>query len=391
MGLTQEELAARIGQARERAGLSQAQLAERVGLTQSAISRIESRDRGIDSLELASIADALDVSVLDLLETEPLARDLRLAARLEEVTEPATVDRALNRVVDLIRLDRLLDDLDEPNVPTTEPQSVAMPPAAAAVVQGQRLAERARAKWSLGDDPLPRNLFNLIEDWSGIGVALEPLDEHVAGLCAHINGYALALIDSSAIVGRQRFTAVHELCHLLAGDGDRVTVDEKLFGRQSQAEMRANSFAAHFLMPAKAVLRYLRGREVDEEVAVELQYTFGVSLDALLWHLVNLDLVSKYRREHIHALGARGLAARHGYVAEWAAHAVERGIRRPPRRLYQRAVNAYARGKIGIEPIADLVGRRDTAAFRRELEDQGVIHDHRWWEGKPAAVIEDGS
>lgn len=391
VSLTQEQLAGRIAQARERARLSQAQLADRVSLTQSAISRIESGDRGIDSLELAAIADALDVSVLDLLEVEPLAADLRVAARLAEATEPGAVDRALSRVVELIRLNRLLGDLGEPDMPAMAPQSLTMPNATSAVMQGQRLSETARANWSLADDPLPPNLFNLLEDWSGLGMALEPMDEHVAGLCAHISGYALALIDSSAIVGRQRFTAAHELCHLLARDGDRVIVDERLFGHQSRVEMRANSFAAHFLMPARAVRRYLRGRDLNEEVAVELQYTFGVSLDALLWHLVNLDLLSTYRRQQIHRLGAGPLAARHGYVAEWAALEVQRGIRRPPRRLYQRAINAYAKGKIGIEPIADLVGRRDLTALRQELEDQGVTYDHRWWEGRPTPMNVDES
>lgn len=379
IALTQEQLGDRIGRARERVGVSQADLAARVDLTQSAISRIESGARGIDSLELAAIADALDVSVLDLLESEPVAQELRLAARLEETSEPAAVDRALNRVVDVVRLDRLLDELGEPERVRPSPPDLAAPRSGPAVRQGQRLAERVREQWSLGEDPLPSNLFSLIEDRSGLGVALEPLQERVAGLCAHVGDAAIALVDSSAIVGRQRFTAAHELCHFLLGDGDRVIVDERLSGR-SRVEMRANAFAAYFLMPAKSVRRYLRERSVDEEVAVELQYTFGVSLDALLWHLVNLDLLSDYQREHIYALGPKALAFRYGYGSEWARLEHERNVRRPPRPLHQRALAAYAKGVIGIEPLADLVGRRDLDALRRDLEDQGVVHDDRWWE-----------
>jgi transcriptional regulator with XRE-family HTH domain len=68
--------------------VSQGDLAERVGLTQSAISRIESGERSVESLELAKLAKALDVSVLDLLEERPLMEELLLAARAK-VSESA--------------------------------------------------------------------------------------------------------------------------------------------------------------------------------------------------------------------------------------------------------------------------------------------------------------
>lgn len=379
MVLTQERLGARIERARERAGLSQAELGARVELTQSAISRIESGERGVDSLELAALAETLGVSVLDLLESEPVAEELRVAARLDQASEPATVDRALNRVLDVVRLDRLLDELGEPERGPQDRTELDAPKSGQATQQGQRLAERVRKLWSLGDDPLPSNLFSLIEDQSGLGIALEPLQERIAGLCARVGDLAIALIDSSAVVGRQRFTVAHELCHLLLGDGEQVLVDERLTGR-SLVEMRANAFAAHFLMPAKAVRRYLRQRPVDEEVVVELQYTFGVSLDALLWHLVNLDLISENKREQIRAVGPKALAFRYGYDGEWNRLEHERNVRRPPRPVHQRALAAYAKGLIGIEPLADLVGRRDVDGLRRDLEDQGVVHDDRWWE-----------
>lgn len=380
MALTQGDLAGRIGRARERAGLSQAELGARVDLTQSAMSRIESGDRGVDSLELAAIADALDVSVVDLLEAEPLAEELRVAARLADVSQPAVAERAINRVLDVVRLERLLDELGEPGSASPDRPPLQVPSNRPPIEQGRRLAGRLRALWELGDDPLPPNLFSLIEDRTGLGVALEPLQEEISGLCARLDDVALAMIDSSMTSGRQRFTLAHELCHFLLRDGDRLLVDERLLGRRSAVEMRANSFAAYFLMPARSLRRYLREREVDEEVAVELQYTFGVSLEALLWHLLNLDLLSDYRRQRIQAAGAKTLAFRYGYETEWAQLEQERGQRRPPRPLHQRALRAYSRGRIGIEPLADLLGRRDLDAFRRDLEDHGIVRDERWWE-----------
>src|SRR4051812_38468818 len=183
MPLTQQDLGARVARARERLGLSQAELAERVDLSQSAISRIESGGRGVDSLELAAIADALDASVLDLLEAEPLAEELRVAARVEDFSEPAVADRAVNRVMDVVRLERLLDELGEPQSAAVDGPRLQVQGGRPAREQGRRLAERVRTLWELGDDPLPPNLFSLVEDRTGLGVALEPLQEAIAGLC----------------------------------------------------------------------------------------------------------------------------------------------------------------------------------------------------------------
>lgn len=61
----------RIAQARERAGISQAQLAERLGVTQPTVAYWERKAVNIRSDVLARIARALDVSTDELLGTKP--------------------------------------------------------------------------------------------------------------------------------------------------------------------------------------------------------------------------------------------------------------------------------------------------------------------------------
>lgn len=376
MELTQAFLGERILRAREKAGLSQGDLAERIGLTQSAISRIESGERSVESLELAKLAKALSVSVLDLLEERPLMEELLLAARAK-VSESAGLDRALDRVVNLVRLEQLVKEVNDDR---SRPQEDVLEPSEQGpIAEGQWLAQHMRALWSLDDDPMPNNFESLVEDLSGLSIALEPLSEQVAGLYACVDETAIALVDSSVPFGRQRFTVAHELCHFLLRDDDRLIVDERLSGR-SHAERRANAFAAHFLMPEDSVLRYLRGREPDGEVAIELVYTFGVSLQALLWRLFNLDLISKGRLRRIKETGLKTLSIRYGYGDIWQRLNAEQGVRRPPRHLRERATNAYDRGAIGIEPLADLLGRSDFDGLRRELEDQGIGERENWWE-----------
>ena len=384
MRLSQQDLGRRIARARDRAGLSQTELGEAVSLSQSAISRIESGDRGVDSLELAAIADALDVSVIDLLESRPLAEELRLAVRAQALEDVAALDRAIDRVVDLVRLDELLREHEHLEAESPQPPALAFVRRGRAVDQGRRLAELVRSEWDLDDDPLP-DLFNLVEDRASVFVVLEPLDGGLDGLCARTEERAVLLVDSSPLLGRQRFTAAHELCHWLLGDGDALIVDERLFGQAAVTEMRANAFAAHFLMPEPGLRRYLRDRPVDGSVATELQYRFGVSLDSLLWHLLNLRVIDENTRASLAQVGAKSLAYRHGYAAEWERFEGNRDTRRPPRALLARALEAYSQGWIGLEPVADLVGRRDIEALRGELEDYGITHDTRWWEATAPA------
>lgn len=376
MELTQAFLGERIARARQRAGISQGALAELVGLTQSAISRIEAGERSVESLELARIARELQISVLDLLEERPLMEELLLAARAK-ATESAGLDRALDRVVNLVRLEQLVKGPGEDRPRPLE--QVPAPNDLDAIGEGQWLAQHMRAVWNLDDDPMPNNFESLVEDLSGLSIALEPLSEQVAGLYACVDETAIALVDSSVPFGRQRFTVAHELCHFLLRDDDRLIIDERLSGR-SKTERRANAFAAHFLMPEESIRRYLRGREADDEVAVELVYTFGVSLQALLWRLFNLALISKGRLRRTQETGLKALSMRHGYGDVWQRLNAEQGVRRPPRRLRERATNAYDKGGIGIEPLADLLGRSDLEGLRRELEDQGIGERENWWE-----------
>lgn len=67
------EIGQNIRTARERQGLSLQELAKRVGGDASRLSRIETGERGIDSVLLFDLADALEVSVDSLLSTGRLA------------------------------------------------------------------------------------------------------------------------------------------------------------------------------------------------------------------------------------------------------------------------------------------------------------------------------
>lgn len=67
------------------------------------------------------------------------------------------------------------------------------------------------------------------------------IDHPVAGPCV--------LVNYSEDVWRQRFTALHEACHAFLDRGDRVVVSFAKWDSKDLVEIRADTFAAHVLLP----------------------------------------------------------------------------------------------------------------------------------------------
>lgn len=84
------------------------------------------------------------------------------------------------------------------------------------------------------------------------------------------------------------------------------------------AEMRANSFAAAFLLPATGIEEFLANRsiprnQVDAEQVVHLMYHFRVSYRATLWRLFNLSWITVDQRRQLEAISPSALARVLGY------------------------------------------------------------------------------
>jgi Zn-dependent peptidase ImmA (M78 family)/transcriptional regulator with XRE-family HTH domain len=389
--VSQHELGERVADARRRKGWTQGELAARVGLTQTSVSRIETGVRAVSSLELAELAEVLGVSVLDLLRAgqRPM---LAIAARLGHFRDPGAVDRALRRAEALIRLDELLDSILGPSPPEgaaplgeAAPRGGAVPPELGAVRrgevgrgpavdQGRRLAGAVREALRLGDGPLGP-LPEVLEERLRLDVDFSPLPEAVDGLCVSVGGRALVLVGSSKPSSRQRFTLAHELAHYLVDDLDPLYVDERGVRARSVAEMRANAFAAHLLMPEPGVRAAIEGFTDDAERAVRLALTFGTSVSAAAYQLGNLGLLPETVRDRLTQAGSRPLLMRYALPSDWQQDESGRGRLRPPSRLYRRATLAFRRGLIGLEPVAELLQRPDRDQLRQELEDAGLAPD----------------
>lgn len=104
----------------------------------------------------------------------------------------------------------------------------------------------------------------------GIGVhAFRPEDPSVSdGLSAMVDGKPHIFVSSLCSVQRQRFTAAHELGHVLLGHLGRVDlVNREPSSKDKPAEQEANVFASRILAPA-CVLWALDARTPEEIAAL---------------------------------------------------------------------------------------------------------------------------
>ena len=363
----------RIREARENAGLSQRALAAKLdGLDASAICRIERGERKVASDELYDIAEALRVTTGALLGVSARSGALVVAARLGAETRPEYLDHALERVAQILEMDDLLNRVSGPG-PTPGRQLRLTPTARTAVAQGKELAAGARKALGLGTAPVG-DLPALLEERLGAHVVAQPIEGDVHGICVNDGGVAVILVNSNDKWARQRYTLAHELCHLLCGDVDLYEVTSASTSPGSSRETRAEVFAADFLAPAEALHEVVGGRAIDAGVVGQLMDFFGMSFDAMCWRLLNLRYISKARMEQLREGGARTAVAAAALTSAFdeRARAVERVVR-PPTRLVRRAVEAYARGEIGVGVVATILGDSDVGVTRRRLEEQGIV------------------
>jgi Zn-dependent peptidase ImmA (M78 family)/transcriptional regulator with XRE-family HTH domain len=347
--LTREALARRIKSAIGASGLTQRSIADAIGLDGSALSRALKGERDFKTVEVALIAEKLGISVQSLLTDDGETPLVMLAAWAQRDATPA-VDEAVRRVQVMLDTNSLLSDLGYVSCA----ENIFDIPLGTAVAQGKLLANKVRVELGIGDNDLPAGLgdfADLLEHLLGVDVAFEPLPWGLDGLSVSSKGFRLALVSSRVQATRQRYTLAHELGHIVAQDSQDLLLDQNVFGVRSDIEIRANAFAAEFLMPG-AELRRSAGRgHLGEKEIADLLGRYRVSLDALAYHLHNTGIVNAAGRDRIRRMSSAVILLRTGRADELQA----RNEKRLPGNLLSRAVEAYSQAQISIRPIASLV------------------------------------
>jgi len=311
--------------------LTQDDVAAQLGISRGALGQFETGMKAPNSLHLVRLAEIYRRELGELLaeQFDEAARD-PLTALFRADTQLASDRERVAAVAECVKLCREFTNLetllgvDQERVYDVNYNTPPMRTRWDAIRQGERLAELERARLRLGEDPLT-NLAETLET-QGVRFIEMSLSENISGLFLSDAKYGPSIIVNDDHPARRRvFSCAHEYCHVLV-DRDRGGLVSRAENREELSEVRANAFAAAFMMPESGVRTFVRRlgkgeqsrsqlRAYDEAAVVEGQrrrephsqdiqvydvahiaHHFGVSYETAMFRLLNLKLVTEEER-----------------------------------------------------------------------------------------------
>ena len=294
----QENIAFAIRTRRESLGLSQKELADLLGFaSHQIVSDLERGRRDVKAWELAKIAEVLHLTLPSLMGLQGAERpEPRVFWRLgaETPDRPRREARLLERLDRYRRLERLVGVADHAEALP----EFSLSPDRSSFSHVNRLAGQTWRSMELGGRPA-FSLVGALEERFGVKIFFDDLGSGESAACVRGSDDAAILMNRNESPWRQRFSFAHELFHLVTWDsvmgawpdGDKEPT------WSNRLESLANVFAAALILPGDIVRAEFRSRFEEEEPTdtelVDMARSFGVSTEALLWRLKNLDLMSE--------------------------------------------------------------------------------------------------
>ena len=340
--LTAVQLGKNISLFRRRRGMSQKDLAARVNICIPPMNKIEKGRNYPSSPIIFRIAKVLGVAVEDLfaedtaqyvnrLSATPPASAACAEASPEYVTGDTEKDWHLRRMrvlrADVVRLgpseqaigDSLeeslgevadaflaLEDLCGVQKKARIPLRLAPPTTENGL---ERMANRVRSFLDVGEAVI-FDYLELLEN-AGLRVVFMPLPEEMKSLACYdrTSENVFLFVGAKMNVERQLFRLVYELGRIYlyaSGAKSLVSTGAKSIDGRLDAEHAARRFAAFFLMPTEAVHATVRQLGIGPngwtwDLLLRIKHRFGVSAEAFLYRLGELDLIAKEPAESFKA------------------------------------------------------------------------------------------
>lgn len=343
-----ESFAQRLKNARIMKGWSMEQLAEMMQppITKQAVHKYEHGRMLPDSNTLLALAKALEV------KPDYFFRPFRYQIEQVEFRKRNRLGkRRLEALKERVRdqVERYLEVEDFLNIAS----EFVSPLPAGRVSQGSEVEEKVdlvRTKWILGSNALP-NVIELLEDMEIKVVELDAEPEF-DGFSGWIDGsIPVIVVNRSLSIERKRFTAFHELGHLLLHFPDNMEEKEK--------ERLCHRFAGAMLIPRETFFKEIgkKRRNISLAELIPLKEEYGISIQALMRRALDLDVISSgvYRSFCVHISGNREEKNLGGYIGKEHSD-----------RFQQLVFRAAAEEIISMSKAANLAGMK-LGAFRKEF------------------------
>lgn len=240
-----------------------------------------------------------------------------------------------------------------------------------AEAEGRTAAARFREEHHLSVQPLG-DLLAVIEQVTGIDVAILDAgpDEHGLTLRDPARDAVFIGVARTRNPMRQRSTLAHELGHVLFEDWTDGSAGR--WSDRTPAEIRADAFARHLLVPVEGLREFLGNRElVTLSTLSEVVQRFLASPQIAAIALNQARYIDDDTKQEWMAFTAPQLAARFGWSDQYRALQSDSDQRRAPQRLLARAIKGYEEGVLSVQAIATLRGITLDAA-KADLREAGV-------------------
>lgn len=275
------QLAERLTTARKMAGLSLQELADKMEnrISKQAIHQFEQGKSKPEADTLLALAKALNVRLDFFFSNGQVVQFEKLEYR-KKVKLSKTEATAINETAkDWFSRYFELEELMDAHISFENPL-------AGISIQKEEDVEKAadtlREQWELGTKPIP-SVIEMLEQ-KGIKVLEVNASDGFQGFSAEANGRLVVVLNANDDAFRKRFTALHELAHIVLKFAEGLDV-----------ERYCHRFAGAVLFPQQSVMETFSSKRKKLAFAELLQQKcyYGISIQALLRRLRNLDIINE--------------------------------------------------------------------------------------------------
>lgn len=291
-----QDFGKRLRQARIKEKLSMDELCQKIGskVTQQSISKYEQGKMYPDDSILMELVHALRISPdflfrpfgVDLTAMEVAFRKKSSVPKKEIESVKVKVQDGIERYMEI---DRILNINPVFSVPSMQNQLTTPE-------DMWKDAQKLREEWQLGISPIA-NTAELLEN-KGVNVVYIDGPVGFAGLSGKVNDNIPFIVlnnkdedkHGKISIERRRFTTLHEYCHLRYGDLFPADME------RSDIEHLCDAFASEMLLPSEVLERFVEGKSlISGKELTYLQMVYGISVDAIMYKLNTLKLISGNR------------------------------------------------------------------------------------------------
>ncbi|WNY23815.1 hypothetical protein MmiHf6_11360 [Methanimicrococcus hongohii] len=261
---------------RELLGLTEKQFADFLGVEQEYLRQRESGKENFSVILLENACNLFGCDILDIVEEKQNTNSIKIAFRASNLgTADLVAISKINKIaLNLDQMNQWLGNMKQ----NSELNSDAV-----------KLREKLNISLTAPID----DIFSLIENSENFTLIFYPFSNNISGMSVKIGIEKLIVINSANTLGRQHFTAAHELYHLFVKEEDLVICENMDWEQKTESEKEADIFASYFLAPENSLKEYIektitpKNNTLMPEDVVKIEQYFKMSRKAILTRLQN--------------------------------------------------------------------------------------------------------